>query len=198
MPKTWGSAVIILVMTFCLSVPAPARTQPAAGQNNANQSQMSSESLSPQAQAELVKKIQRALITLPNFGVFDNIAFRLQGRTVILEGQVTDSVNKPDAENAVKKIEGVDKVVNNIQVLPPGQLDNRIRRQVYDAIYNYGPFFKYKNNRVNPPIRIIVQNANVTLYGVVDTEADKNAATIRVKQVSDVLGVTNDLRVVKP
>lgn len=198
MHKTWGLAVIILVMTFCLPSPIAAQpAQPAAGQN-ANQSQMSSESLSPQAQAELVKKIQRALITLPNFGVFDNIDFRLQGRTVILEGQVTDPVNKPDAENAVKKIEGVDKVVNKIQVLPPGQLDNRIRREVYDAIYNYGPFFKYKNNRVNPPIRIIVQNANVTLYGVVDTEADKNVATLRVKQVPDVLGVTNNLRVVKP
>lgn len=198
MPKTWSLAVIILVMSFWVPAQPLSVAQPAAGQNNANQSQMSSESLSPQAQAELVKKIQRALITLPNFGVFDNIAFRLQGRTVILEGQVTDPVNKPDAEKAVQKIEGVDKVVNKIDVLPPGQLDNRIRRQVYDAIYNYGPFFKYKNNQVNPPIRIIVQNANVTLYGVVDTEADKNVATLRVKQVSDVLGVTNNLRVVKP
>jgi len=192
MRKTWGVLGSMLLM-FSLAQVALARSGQAS---NGTQSQMSSESLSPQAQAELVNKIRRALLTLPNFGVFDNIGFRLQGRTVILEGQVTDPVNKPDAQSAVKKIEGVDKVVNNIQVLPPGQIDNRIRQQVYNAIYNYGPFFKYKNNQVNPPIRIIVKNANVTLYGVVDTEADKNAASIRVKQVPDVLNVTNNLQVV--
>jgi hyperosmotically inducible protein len=162
----------------------------------AAQSQASSD-LSPEAQQKLIKKIQSELLKLPNFDVFDNINFILQGRTVILQGQVAHSNLKPDAERAVKRIEGVDKVVNNIEVLPPSPVDDRLRRQLYDAIYNYGPFFKYKNNQVNPPIRIIVKNSRVTLEGVVDNETDKNQATLRANQVPGVLSVTNNLRVVK-
>ena len=97
----------------------------------------------------------------------------------------------------MKKIEGVEKVVNNIEVLPPSPLDDRLRRQVYNAIYDYGPLFKYKNNQVNPPIRIIVRNSRVTLEGVVDTETDKGLCTMRANQVPGVLSVTNNLRVVK-
>jgi len=176
----------------------PGPKQPLAGPTSGTQSQMSSETLSPEAQAKLIKKIQSALLKLPNFGVFDDINFRLQGRTVILEGQVFHSNLKPDAESAVKRIEGVDKVVNNIEVLPPAPIDDRIRRAVYNAIYNYGPFFKYKNNQVNPPIRIIVKSSRVTLDGVVDSETDKNLATLRANQVPGVFSVTNNLRVVKP
>lgn len=157
----------------------------------------SDEVLTPEAQAKLVRQIQHQLIMLPYYGVFDNLAFRLQGRTVILEGQVLRSSLKPDAERAVKKVEGVEKVINNIQVLPPGPMDNQIRQQVQQAIYDYGPLFKYKNLPI-PPIRIIVKNSNVTLEGVVDTETDKGLVSMRANQVSGVLNVTNNLRVVKP
>ena len=105
---------------------------------------------------------------------------------------------KPDAERSVKKIEGVDNVVNNIEVLPPSPLDDRLRQQVNRAIYDYGPFFKYRNNQVNPPIRIIVKNSRVTLEGVVDNEADKNMAGLRANTVSGTFQVTNNLQVVKP
>ncbi len=204
MRKTCCS-VMVLVTTFCLALllaakalPLPVPASSAAGQQGgAAQSQMSSETLSPEAQAKLIKKVQSALIKLPYFGVFDNIDFRLQGRTVILQGQVLNSSLKPDAERAVKKIEGVEKVVNNIEVLPPGPLDDQVRRAVYNAIYSYGPLFKYSNNKVNPPIRIIVRGSRVTLEGVVDTETDKNLCTLRANQVPGVLSVTNNLRVVK-
>jgi hyperosmotically inducible protein len=177
---------------------APATTgQTAAGQNAAASGEMQSQELSPEAQAALAKKVIHAILMLPYYGVFDSIAFRLQGRTVILQGEVLRSILKPDAEKAVKKIEGVEKVVNNIEVLPPGPLDMRIREQVRQAIYGYGPFLKYAN-QPNPPIRIIVKNARLTLEGVVDTEVDKGQATMRANQVSDVLSVTNNLRVVKP
>jgi hyperosmotically inducible protein len=170
-----------------------------AQQAGAASSQMSSETLSPEAQAQMVKKIQTALLKLPYFGVFDNIAFSLQGRTVTLVGSLTSehSQTKNDAENAVKKVEGVEKVVNNIEVLPPSPVDERLRRQVYNAIYNYGPLFKYQNNKVNPPIRIIVKNSNVTLEGVVNNETDKGLCTMRANQVPGVFNVTNNLRVVK-
>ena len=159
--------------------------------------QPADEALSPQSQDKLVREIRHELIMLPYYGVFDNLAFRLQGRTVILEGQVANSILKPDAANVVKRVEGVEKVINNIEVLPPSPMDQRIREQVYRAIYNYGPLFKYANLSI-PPIHIIVKNGNVTLEGVVNNETDKGLCTMRVKQVPSVFNVTNNLRVVKP
>ena len=158
---------------------------------------MSGEALSPEAQAKLIEKVRKALLMLPYFGVFDNIDFRMQGRTVILQGQVANPALKPNAEGAVRKVEGVENVVNNIEVLPPSPVDQRLRRAIYRAVYS-GPLARYGNDKVNPPIRIIVNNSRVTLEGVVDSESDKNLATIRANQVPGVLGsVTNNLRVVK-
>ncbi len=97
----------------------------------------------------------------------------------------------------MKKIEGVDKVVNNIEILPPGGIDMRIREQVRQAIYEYGPLFKY-SNMPNAPIRIIVKNGRVTLVGVVNNETDKGLCGMRANQVSDALSVTNNLQVAKP
>jgi hyperosmotically inducible protein len=174
---------------------SPASQPPADQQAGGAQGQVSSDTLSPEAQAKLVQQIRHQIGMLPYFGVFDNIAFRLQGRTVILEGQVQRASLKPDAERAVKKVEGVEKVVNNIEVLPPGPFDQQIRQAVYQAIYGYGPFLKYANQPI-PPIRILVKNARVTLEGVVDTETDKGLCTLRANQVPSVLSVTNNLRVV--
>jgi hyperosmotically inducible protein len=206
MHKTCCS-VMVLLMTLCWAtfgfanpVASPGSAALLSGLQAGSQSQMSSETLSPEAQQKLIKKIQSAILKLPNFDVFDNIAFELQGRTVILLGTVTSahSQTKQDAEKAVKRIEGVEKVVNNIEVLPPSPSDDRLRREVYNAIYSYGPLFKYSTDKVNPPIRIIVKNGHVTLEGVVNNETDKNLCTMRVNQVPGVIGpVTNNLRVVK-
>jgi hyperosmotically inducible protein len=103
---------------------------------------------------------------------------------------------KSDAENVVKRIEGVEHVDNQIEVLPVSPMDDRLRRQLYRSIYGYGPLQKYAMG-VQQPIRIIVKNGNVFLEGVVDNETDKNIATIRAKSVSGVFGVTNNLQVVK-
>jgi hyperosmotically inducible protein len=169
------------------------QTQPAPGST----AQPADESLSPQSQDKLVREIRHQLLMLPYYGVFDSLAFRLNGRTVILEGQVARSSLKPDAERAIKKIEGVEKVVNNIEVLPPSPMDEQIRNQVYQAIYGYGPLFKYSNMSI-PPIHIIVKSGHVTLDGVVDTEVDKGQCSMRANQVPSVFSVTNNLRVVKP
>jgi hyperosmotically inducible protein len=171
---------------------APTQTQPAAPQD---QSLSADESLSPQSQDKLIREIRHELIMLPYYNVFDNLQFSLNGRRVTLVGQVVQPVTKSDAENAVKRIEGVEKVVNNIEVLPPSNMDDRIRRQVYNAIYSYGPLFKYGNMSV-PPIHIIVRNGRITLDGVVDSEGDKNYAGMRANQVPGTFGVTNNLRVV--
>lgn len=196
-------AVVSVALMFLVAVCGAQQMPPAQAnqsvqtQQNAGTPAESSDALSAEGQGKLVQEIRHRLIMLPYYGVFDSLSFKLQGRTVILEGQVLRSSLKPDAENAVKKIEGVDKVVNNIQVLPPGRLDEQIRQQVYQAIYNYGPLFKY-NNQPNPPIHIIVKNGSVMLDGVVNTETDKGVVSMRANQVSGVLNVTNNLRVAKP
>jgi hyperosmotically inducible protein len=198
-----SAMVVVIVMSLGAfgsgqSAQPPVSSEPVPGQNGAAaQPPAGDETMSAETQAKLVNGIRRAIIMLPYYGVFDNIGFRLHERTVTLEGQVVRSSLKPDAERAVKKVEGVEKVINNIEVLPPGPLDEQLRHQVYQAIYQYGPLFKYAN-MPNPPIHIIVRNANVTVVGVVDTETDKGLVSMRVKQVPDALNVTNDLRVVKP
>jgi len=193
----------VTAMANAQAAQSPMSNQPTTPQSDnaqAQPSQMSSQAMSPQAQEQLARKVSRALIMLPYYGVFDYITGNVLGGTVTLEGQVATSSLKPDADKAVKKIEGVDKVVNNIRVLPPSPMDDRIRRAAREAIYGYGPFLKYAN-QPNPPIRILVANSRVTLEGVVDTEADKNLCTMRINQMSgpvSVLSVTNNLRVVKP
>jgi hyperosmotically inducible protein len=96
----------------------------------------------------------------------------------------------------VKKIEGVEKVDNQIEVLPPSPMDDRLRLQLFQAIYQYPALQKYELG-VQKPIRIIVKNGRVTLEGVVDNETDKNLAEMRAKGVSGIFSVTNNLQVSK-
>jgi hyperosmotically inducible protein len=152
---------------------------------------------SAKAQDRIVREVRHELLMLPYFGVFDYIAFKVEGDTVTLMGQVVRPVTKSDAENAVKHIEGVEHVVSQIEVLPPSGIDDRIRRQLFRAIYGYPALERYALG-VQKPIRIIVKNGHVTLEGVVDSEGDKNIAGIRANGVPGVFSVTNNLQVVKP
>src|SRR5216684_4272806 len=153
-----------------------------------------------EASQKAVERIQREvrheLVMLPYLDVFDNLAYKVDGYNVTLFGQVTRPVLKSDAENVVKKIEGVEKVDNQIEVLPTSPNDDRLRLELYRAIYGYPALQKYALG-VQKPIRIIVKNGNVTLEGVVDSEADKNIANILAKGVSGSFSVTNNLQVVK-
>jgi hyperosmotically inducible periplasmic protein len=151
----------------------------------------------PQNPAELriQRQVRHELLMLPYLGVFDNIAFQVQGGTVTLLGQVVRPVLKTDAQNAVKGIEGVDRVVNNIEVLPPSPMDDGLRLRLFRAIYGFPSMEKYDLGVIKP-IRIIVKNGHVTLEGVVDSDADKNIAGIRANSVSGIFSVTNNLQVV--
>jgi osmotically-inducible protein OsmY len=205
MNRTRKSATLVLAafMTFSTTLvalpvrPPQANNQTQVQPSGGSQEQEANEALSPEARDQLIKEVRHKLVMLPYYSVFDNLVYRVDGRTVTLEGQVVNPVVKSDAENAVKHIEGVDKVVNNIEVLPPSPMDDRVRRQVYHAIYSYGPLFKYGHMAV-PPIHIIVKNARITLDGVVDNETDKNLAGMRANQVPGTFQVTNNLRVVPP
>ena len=133
---------------------------------------------------------------LPYYGVFDNLAYRVDGNTVTLEGQVTRPTLKSEAEKVVKDIEGVERVVNNIEVLPVSPNDDRLRLALYRTIYGDTALSRYGLQAV-PPIHIIVKNGNVTLEGVVANEGDKNIANIRANGVSGVFSVKNNLRAEK-
>jgi hyperosmotically inducible protein len=131
---------------------------------------------------------------LPYFGVFDNIAFKVDGYNVTLLGQVVRPSLKSDAGNVVKRIEGVEKVDNQIEVLPTSPMDDRLRLALYHAIYGEPTLEKYALG-VQKPIRIIVKNGHVTLEGYVDNEGDKNIAGIRANGVPGIFSVTNNLQV---
>ena len=151
---------------------------------------------SVRSQERIQKEVRHELLMLPWFGVFDNISFKVDGYNVTLYGQVVRPSLKSDAENVVKHIEGVERVDNTIEVLPPSPMDDRLRIQLFHAIYGYEPLQKYALG-VQKPIRIIVKNGHVTLEGVVDNEADKNAAGIRANGVPGIFSVTNNLQVVR-
>lgn len=153
----------------------------------------------PSAKSEerIVKQVRHELLMLPYFGVFDHIAYKVEGFKVTLLGEVVRPVTKSDAEDAVKHIEGVEKVDDQIEVLPLSPLDNGLRRRLFRAIYGYPALERYALG-VQKPIRIIVKGGHVTLEGVVDSEGDKNIAGIRANGVANVFSVTNNLQVAKP
>ena len=141
---------------------------------------------------KLIKEVRHQLVMLPYYSVFDNLAYKVDGDAVTLYGQVTRPTLKSDAEAAVKSIEGVASVVNNIEVLPVSTMDDQTRRAVYRAIYGDTALSRYSIQAV-PPIHIIVKNGNVTLEGAVDSESDKNLANLRASQVPNVFSVKNNL-----
>jgi osmotically-inducible protein OsmY len=142
----------------------------------------------------LVREVRHQLLLLPYYSVFDNLAFKVDGDRVTLEGQVARPTLKSDAEAAVKSLEGVSGVSNNIEVLPTSPMDDQLRRAEYRAIYGDATLNKYSWSSV-ASIHIIVKNGHVTLEGVVDNESDKNVAGLRANGVPNVFSVTNNLRV---
>jgi hyperosmotically inducible periplasmic protein len=140
------------------------------------------------------ERVRHELALLPYYNVFDNLSFRVDHGTVILFGEVTQPVVKDDAERAVKHLEGVSAVKNEIEVLPLSDFDNQIRWRTYFAIYGYGPLERYSLG-TQAPIRIIVKNGNVTLQGSVWNEMDRNIVYMRANGVPGVFSVTNALKV---
>src|SRR5260370_2498321 len=124
---------------------------------------------SAKSQDRITREVRHELLMLPWFGVFDNIAFKVDGSTVTLLGQVVRPSLKSDAENALKHIEGVEKVDNQIEVLPASSMDDQLRLLLYRAIYGYPPLEKYALG-VQKPIRIMVTNRHLAFEAAVPTE----------------------------
>ena len=144
------------------------------------------------ADSYLARQVRHELVMLPYYSVFDDLAYSVSDHTVTLYGHVVRPVLKSDAQNVVKRIEGVENVINNIQVLPLSNFDDSIRVRAARAIYGYGALQRYGMG-TQPSIHIIVDNGNVTLTGVVDNKMDKNLAYIRANGVLGVFSVTNNL-----
>jgi hyperosmotically inducible periplasmic protein len=202
MPKIIAATAVCFRLCFALS----GRQQESATPDTKQQETL-----------RIAKEVRKQIVTLPQYGVFDAIHFAIKGRTVILLGKASRPTLKSAAENVVKKIEGVENVENRIQVLPASPNDDRIRAAVYRSIYGYGPLQRYTSNRGGPrrgpsmarlaggitndppigyhAIHIIVENGNVTLTGVVDSESDMAIAGMRANSVPGVFSVDNDLQV---
>jgi hyperosmotically inducible protein len=147
--------------------------------------------------ARLAKEINHELTMLPYYGVFDNLGFKVQDREVTLVGQVREPQLKSRAEQAVREVNGVEVVRNQIEVLPNSPNDDRLRIALYNAIYSKPALQRYQLMAV-PAIHILVKNGEVTLEGWVATELDRNVAGTSANTVGGVRKVTNNLKVENP
>ena len=143
---------------------------------------------------QLARRVRRELVTLPYYGVFDNLAYSINGGNVTLYGQVVRPSTRSDAERRVRKIAGVARVVNNIEVLPLSSVDDRIRVATYRSIANMGGLHRYLRG-TNPSIHIVVSRGHVTLEGVVSGSGDRTLAYHAASGVPGVFSVRNNLRV---
>ena len=174
------------VAALCLAMACSAWSQPAKNDQSSAANQ--------RMQDRISREVYHQLVMLPQLTIFDNLSYKIDGGTVTLMGDVRNAVLKDEAQQAVKNIEGVQNVNNEIEILPPSPNDDRIRRAVARSLFNDDRLFKYSMGSV-PPIHIIVKGGHVTLDGVVDNQTDKNEAGIKAKSVPGVFSVQNNLRV---
>jgi len=166
----------------------------ASGITQARQRQNAPEKGSRRYTAWLQQEVRHQLMLLPWYTVFDNLEYSVNGYTVTLKGQVVNPSVKSDAEAAVKHIEGVGKVINEIEVLPNSPMDNQIRFAEYRKIYSQPSLQRYGVGNLQS-IHIIVKNGHVTLEGFVSSQSDKNIAGLQANSVPNVFSVTNNLQV---
>jgi hyperosmotically inducible protein len=143
---------------------------------------------------QLAKKVRHELVMLPYYGVFDNLAYSINGGQVTLYGQVVRPTTRSDAERRVKKIAGVTRVENNIKVLPLSSFDDSIRAATYRSIARMGGLYRYLQG-VNPSLHIVVDRGHVALEGVVSNSGDRNLAYVAANRVPGVFSVQNNLRI---
>jgi hypothetical protein len=169
-----------------------------------------------QSVGRMAGTIQREILTLPEYGVFDSIRFSVNGETVVLRGQASRPILKSSAERVTQRVEGVSKVENQIEVLPLSPNDDQVRLRTYVAIYGHPSLSRFNPNRGTPaymsrisaltgitndppmgnhPVHIIVKNGNVTLEGALPTSGDRTIAELQANSVSGAFSVTNNIEV---
>jgi osmotically-inducible protein OsmY len=187
--KTATLAVLFLSMAAYAGNPSPKESTNDSGQS------ARSTVLSQKGVERIVKEVHHELVMLPFYGVFDNLEFKVSPDGVVtLLGEVSRPTLKSDAESSIMKIEGVERVDNQIKVLPVSPNDDRIRRATYRKVYGHSVLSQYQLRAV-PPIHIVVDNGHVTLEGVVARQMEKQVAGMQANSVSGVFSVVNNLRV---
>ena len=187
------TTVILVVLFLNLATYANNCTAQEAPNNSAQSTR--STALSQKGVDRIVKEVHHELVMLPFYGVFDNLMYKVSpDGTLTLLGEASRPTLKSDAERAVREIEGVERVDNQIKVLPVSPNDDRIRRATYRKIYGHSVLSQYQLRAV-PPIHIIVENGHVTLEGVVGRQMEKQVAGMQANSVSGVFSVENNLRV---
>ena len=181
-PKAIVNAALAMALVAGLPGAAKAASAPTAAASDVNRTD-----------SVLAERIRKELVTLPFYGLFDNLAFRIEGGKVTLMGQVTRPTLQSSAANVVKRLEGVTEVVNQIEVLPLSRFDDDIRLRVARAIYGSTALSRYSLG-TQPSIRIIVKNGEVTLEGVVLNSGDRTIANLKANGVFGVFKVNNNLR----
>ena len=195
MKRVMFVTLTVIALAFA-SIPAPAAPEP---QKKSKKSRLESR---PRAEGEaanvdyLVKEIRKELVTLPFFGVFDWLEGKVEpDGTVFLAGQVTRPTLKKDAQRRVEKVEGVERVINQIEVLPLSPNDDRLRRAVFRELFNFNsPLFRYGQQPI-PSIHIIVSRGRLVLKGVVANKGDSDIANIKARGVPGLFEVRNDLKI---
>lgn len=200
-----GKLLRLLISIICLAfftslaevsvaasaAPQRVSTQQAGGRREA----LPRTPLGDRERAALAREVRRELVTLPFYDVFDWLEGEVRSDgSVVLRGQVVRPATRSDAEARVKDLRGVARVVNEIEVLPVSPNDERLRFDLYRAIYKFDtPLFRYAA-RVNPPIHIIVRDGRAVLKGVVATESERDLADVAARGVPGLFEVTNELR----
>ncbi|HEY2498894.1 MAG TPA: BON domain-containing protein [Candidatus Angelobacter sp.] len=185
------------INTFLAAVLALGTTGLAFAGSTDQATQMVTANGNERLEQRLSAEVRHELVMIPQFSIFDNLAYSVNGHTVTLVGQVRDAIIKDSAEARVKHLEGVEHVNNQIEILPASFNDDRIRRQVARAVFNDPRLFNYAVQPV-PPIHIIVKNGHVNLEGTVRTQTEKDDAFIRANGVPGVFSVQNNLQVEQP
>jgi hyperosmotically inducible protein len=187
MLRNWPIKFFVILAVFSLADSTSLLAQDRDGSNNQNTSS---------TQVRLADEARHQLLMLPYYGVFDWIEGQvLPDNTVVLRGYVVRPTTKSDAENRVRRIEGVARVDNQIEVLPLSPNDDRLRRALYRTLFGFSsPLFRYATQAV-PPIHIIVNRGRAVLKGVVANEGDRRLAYIKARSVPGLFNVTNELQV---
>jgi hyperosmotically inducible periplasmic protein len=148
--------------------------------------------------ADIAKKLAHQIRMYSRYTIFDNVSFSVDEGRVDLVGQVSEPFKKADLGRIAQRVPGVTSLSNDLKVLPPSPMDERLRLQVARAVYRDPVLSRYSIEAL-PPIHIIVDQGHVTLEGVVSTDMEKNVAGLRASSAGLSFGqVTNNLRVENP
>lgn len=181
--KLLKTSLLVLVGMFALAAPIVSAAAPSIGAAS-----------TVIYDAKFDEKIRKELVTLPFFGVFDNLAFRREGSTVTLYGQVIRPTTRSGAEARIGRLSGVERVINQIEVLPLSRFDDEIRARTYRAVFGTSSLYRYAMG-ANPSVHIIVNRGRITLEGVVANRMDAQLAYVAARGVPGAFAVTNNLRI---